>query len=239
MIAKHLLVCIPTYNERENVILLYDAIKKLPLDTHILFIDDNSPDGTGAVIKILVENDATTHAIHRPQKMGLGTAHKEAFDFAHANNYPYLLTMDADFTHHPSYIPELFAKKELGDIIIGSRYARGGGMSGWGTIRLPFTYFWRGMIKYGLGMPYDCTGAFRLYNVAFLKPTLYKPLKSHGFSFCMESLYYFKKAGARIAEVPIKAHNRIHGASKLSSSIMREVARMFFRLLGDRLRSPL
>jgi dolichol-phosphate mannosyltransferase len=233
---KHnVLIFIPTYNERDNIERLYQEIKKLSHETNILFLDDNSPDGTGKIIDAIVAQDPSCSAIHRPGKMGLGTAHKEAFRFAHKHDFQYLLTMDADFTHHPHYIPALIAQREKADIVIGSRYTSGGQMHGWGKIRLPFTYFWRGMIKYGLGMPYDCTGAFRLYKVKQLKPELYDSLRSVGFSFCMESLYYLKKNGLQISEVPIRANNRVAGKSKLSTTIMSEVAGMYCKLLFDRI----
>jgi len=232
-----ILVFTPTYNESGNVTKLYHALKKLPYELDILFCDDNSPDGTGKLIDELVEHDSTVHVIHRPSKLGLGTAHKEAFQFARSHGYEYLLTMDADFTHDPSYIPAMIEKRTLtgADIVIGSRYTSGGKMEGWNKIRLPFTYFWRSMIRYGLNMPYDCTGAFRLYAVSMLNPSLFQPLKSQGFAFCMESLYRFKKNGARIVEVPILARSRTEGKSKLSVKIMAEVAQQYFRLLGDRL----
>lgn len=230
------LIFIPTYNESGNIENLYYEIKKLPTKTDILFLDDNSPDGTGKIIDSIVAKDDSTFAMHRAGKMGLGTAHIEAFKFARQKEYEYLVTMDADFTHHPRYIPALLATKDHSDITIGSRYVAGGGMSGWGKIRLPFTYFWRRMIRHGLGMPYDCTGAFRLYKVRILKPEIYEHLRSIGFSFCMESLYHLKKQGLKVTEVPIQAHNRTAGKSKLSTKIMAEVARMYFVLLIDRVK---
>lgn len=230
-----LLIFIPTYNERGNVQKLYQALKKLPLELDILFCDDNSPDGTGKLIDDIIQQDKSVHVMHRPGKMGLGTAHKEGFDFAKKHGYEYLITMDADFTHDPSYIPALLAQKGSADIVIGSRYISGGKMEGWNKIRLPFTYFWRAMIKYGLGMPYDCTGAFRLYRVKILNFELYKQLTSQGFAFCMESLYRFKQFGAKIVEVPILARNRQEGISKLSTKIMSEVFLQYVRLLTDRL----
>lgn len=229
-----ILVFIPTYNEYGNVNRLYEEIKKLPHDLDILFCDDNSPDGTGALIDTLVKKDATVHVIHRPSKLGLGTAHQEAFRFAQKYHYDYLLTMDADFTHNPIYIPTLIAQKEHADIVIGSRYSAGGKMSGWSSIRLPFTYFWRFMIHKGLGMPYDCTGAFRLYTVKILDSRIYESLTSKGFSFGMEALYRFKQHGARIAEVPILAKNRQEGNSKLSGKIMREFAKKYCQLVYER-----
>lgn len=230
-----ILVFIPTYNERGNVQRLYQEIKKLPYDLNILFCDDNSPDGTGALIDELVTKDSRVHVIHRPGKMGLGTATIEGFNYARKHNYDYLITMDADFTHDPSFIPNLIEKKDHADIVIGSRYIAGGKMEGWNKIRLPFTYFWRSMIKYGLGMPYDCTGAFRIYRVTILKPEIYTKLTSKGFSFGMEALYRLQQNGARIIEIPILARQRQEGKSKLTVKIMSEFAKQYFRLVGDRL----
>ncbi|MEX0940362.1 MAG: polyprenol monophosphomannose synthase [Candidatus Babeliales bacterium] len=234
MQKNEILVFIPTYNERENVEKLYQEIKKYNQAVDILFCDDNSPDGTGEILDNLAQKDTSVHVIHRSAKLGLGTAHVKAFEFAQQYKYRHLITMDADFTHHPSYISAMLQKKDEADIVIGSRYAHGGSMSGWGSIRLPFTYFWRNMIKKGLGMHYDCTGAFRLYNVSQLKPELYQKFSSKGFSFCMESLYRMHQSGFKIMEVPIKAHNRMHGKSKLSVQIMKEVALTYFRLLFER-----
>lgn len=231
---QRILVAIPTYNERDNVEKLYKEIKDLGLPTDFYFIDDNSPDGTGDVVARMASVDPSVQLLRRPRKMGLGTAHIEAFRFARQQGYEHLLTMDADFTHHPTYIPKIY-QKGAEDIVIGSRYTQGGGMSGWSKIRLPFTLFWRWMIKKCLGMPYDCTGAFRLYRVEKLDPQIYESLNSRGFSFCMESIYQFKKAGLRIVEVPIKAHTRLHGESKLSTAIMKEAAGMFCKLAFDRM----
>jgi dolichol-phosphate mannosyltransferase len=234
MAKNEVLVFIPTYNELQNVEILYKEIKKNKHDVDILFCDDNSPDGTGKFLDQLAKKDPTVFVMHREKKLGLGTAHLCAFEYAQKHNYRYLLTMDADLTHDPIYIPALLAKKDSSDIVVGSRYADGGGMSGWGKIRLPFTYFWKNLIKNGLGMPYDCTGAYRLYNVKVLKPAVYQKVQSKGFSFCIESLYRLKQAGCKIAEVPIKARNRMYGKSKLSMAIMKEAAFTYCRLLFER-----
>jgi dolichol-phosphate mannosyltransferase len=235
ILMNKILVFIPTYNERANVDRLYIQLKNLGLPIDILFCDDNSPDNTGKILDELAEHDHTVHVIHRPAKLGLGTAHLEAFRYAHKNHYNYLITMDADGTHDPKYIPLMLDKKDKYDIVIGSRWAGKGTMYGWGKIRLFFTNFWRNMIKYGLGMPYDCMGAFRLYNVALLNEASIKNLKSEGFSFNLESLYRFLQRGARVYEVPIEARNRDRGESKLSTKIMRETAKQYFILLTDRL----
>lgn len=233
--SSELLIFIPTYNERDNVIPLYKEIKKHIPNCTILFCDDSSPDGTGSLLDELAARDTSVRIMHRPGKMGLGTAHKAAFCYARTHGYKYLLTMDADFTHNPHYIPAMLALKEDTDIVIGSRYAQGGVMKGWGVIRLPFTHFWRSMIRYGLNMPYDCTGAFRLYSVNALKPDIYEKFTSKGFSFNMEALYHLKRTGARIKEVPIIAHSREHGDSKLSGAIMKEVFFKYCALVRHRI----
>ena len=176
----------------------------------ILFIDDNSPDGTGNVVEMLSIQDPTVHVIHRAGKLGLGTAYFAAFDYLKTHPYQYLIIMDADLTHDPKYIPHMIAKKDTADIVIGSRYTKGASMHGWGSIRLFFTHFWRGMIRFGLGMPYDATGAFRLYNTDILKPEICYTIHAKGFAFQMESLYRFLQHGATVAEIPIEAHQRIH-----------------------------
>jgi dolichol-phosphate mannosyltransferase len=231
-----LVIAIPTYNERKNAPLLYQEIKDLGIDSDILFIDDNSPDGTGAVVDELAAKDNHVKVMHRPGKMGLGTAHKAAYIYARDHGYSHLIIMDADFTHDPKYIPEMLKLKDKADIVIGSRYTQGGKMHGWSNFRLPFTYFWRWMIKTFLGLPYDSTGAFRLYNVQLFTPELLKQLDATGFAFCMESLYRFSQNKARIMEVPIQARSRIHGESKLSGKIMREAFVQFLKLSFDRLK---
>ncbi len=232
---KKILIFSPTYNEKKNIPLFYQGIKSLNLPLEILFVDDNSPDGTGREIDNLCKNDSAVHVIHRNGKLGTGTAFICAYDFACKHNFDYMIAMDADLTHDPKYIPAMLKKTECADIVIGSRYTGGGKMSGWTAFRLPFTLFWKNMIKLGLGMPFDATGAFRLYRVNILKKEIYTNFHSKGFSFQMESIYRFKKHGARIAEVPIHAQSRIHGTSKLSTKIMRESALEYFRLLFDRL----
>ena len=186
----------------------------------LLIVDDNSPDGTGTEIDTLRQEDPTVLVIHREKKNGTGTAFIQGYKFVQEQGYEYLITMDADLTHDPCYIPAMLDKIQNADIVIGSRYAQGGAMKGWNSFRLPFTYFWRNMIKYGLGMPYDCTGAYRLYRVSAVKPTIYSHVRAKGFAFCMESLYHFSRKNARIQEVPIIAHSRIHGDSKLSFGII-------------------
>ena len=230
-----ILVFIPTYNERGNIERLYQEIKKLSCPLDILFCDDNSPDKTADIIDNLAQMDTTVKCIKRPCKMGLGTAHIEGYNYAKKHNYDYLITMDADFTHDPCYIPALIEQKDQADIVIGSRYMHGGTMEGWGKLRLPLTLFWKKMINLGLNMPYDCTGAFRMYRVSILNSDVYSTFNSRGFSFGMEALYRFKQHGATITEIPIHARNRQEGKSKLSVKIMSEFACQYLKLTFERL----
>lgn len=234
-----LLIFIPTYNERDNIIPLYTSLRKNVVGADILFCDDNSPDGTGKVIDELVANNSHVFVMHRLGKLGLGTAQAQGFAYAREHGYESLLIMDADGTHDPVYIPAMIAQKEQAgaDVVIGSRYAGNAAMHGWNKMRLPFTYFWRNMLKYGLGLPYDSTGAFRLYKVAAVPQNLCQKCTNKGFGFGTELLYYLQHAGRKITEVPIQAHSRVHGQSKLSPAIMREVCKTYFKLLGNRIKT--
>lgn len=231
-----LLISVPTYNERDNIEPLYEALKSLPCPLDILFVDDNSPDGTGQVIDMLCASDKSVHVIHRASKQGLGTAHIAGFNYARAHNYDYIITMDADFLHDPKYIPVMLSKAPQADIVIGSRYAAGGHYEGVGPVRKFFTYFWRGCIRWGLGLQYDATGSYRLYKTAILKPEIINKIKATGFDFNLEALYRFRKAGAKIVEIPIETQGRSYGTTKLTARDQRMVWGSFCSLLWDRIR---
>lgn len=232
---ESLLIAVPTYNERENILLLCEAIRKVSPDTDILFIDDNSPDGTGIVADEIAAKDSKVKVMHRPSKLGLGTAQVASYEYARNNNYTYLITMDADFTHDPKYIPDIVAARSNADIVIGSRYAEGAEIKNWGTLRLLATRFWRGCLRLGTGMPYDCTGAYRLYRTSILDPEIYKNISSPGYSFGLELLYKLNCSGARIYQVPIVAHGRIAGKSKLSTTEMWQMIKSYAYLIKLRI----
>ncbi len=234
--CQKVLVSIPTYNEKGNIEPLYTALKKLPFQIDILFIDDNSPDGTGTIIDELIAQDNHVHVIHRAQKLGLGTAHLAGFNYARENKYTHVITMDADLLHDPKYIPDLLSKSRHADIVIGSRYVKGGTYDGVSGIRKFFTHFWRLCIKLGLGLNCDATGSYRLYRVAILKPTVLDKIQATGFEFNLEALYRFKKAGAKIAEIPIQTHGRSYGTTKLTAKDQHMVWGNFCSLLWDRIR---
>lgn len=232
---NELLIFIPTYNESGNVIDLYHALKQYAPQAHILFLDDNSPDGTGALLDKLAEHDVLTKVIHRSGKLGIGSAHLQAFAYARNYNYRYLLTMDADFTHDPRFIPDVLAQKDKADVIIGSRHVQGGKLEGWPLYRQVVTHSAYAATTLLLGLKYDCTGAYRLYNVARLQPNLCDRIQSNGYSFFIESLYQLKKSGACIVEVPITALIRDRGISKISKREIIKAVIKIVALTKDRL----
>ena len=236
--AKKLLIAVPTYNEKETIEKLYNQLKQFAPDADILIIDDNSPDDTGAIIDELALKDSQVKTIHRAGKLGLGTAQKASYEYAREHNYDFLLTMDADGTHDPKYIPEMRAALTSDfDIIIGSRYAEGAEMQNWGAFRLALTKFWRGCLKLGTGMTCDSTGAYRLYRVEVLDPELYNSITSPGFSFGLEFLFKLHQAGAQIGQVGIIASGRAEGAgeSKLSRTEMWQMVKSYMHLLRLRM----
>ena len=163
------IVVVPTYNERQNIDALLEASLGLPIGIHVLVVDDGSPDGTGSRVDEWVRREPRVGIIHRPRKMGLGTAYIAGFSRALSEGFEAVIEMDADFSHRPSYVPELLAKAADFDLVIGSRYVAGGGTSGWGLHRRLLSeganVFARGML--GLKVR-DCTAGFRCYTAAAL-----------------------------------------------------------------------
>lgn len=231
---QKILVSIPTYNEKGNIRPLYEALKQLPVNVEILFIDDNSPDGTGDAIDELCDEDCSVYGIHRKGKLGLGSAHMRGLKFARDKGYTHVITMDADFLHDPKYIPEMVEKSKAADIVIGSRYVEGGTYDAVEGTRKYLTYLWRWCIKSCLGLNYDATGSYRMYNVKILDPEVLKKVKAKGFDFNLETLYRLKKAGATIAEIPIQAHARLYGETKLTARDQKAVWGNFCSLCWDK-----
>lgn len=232
---EKLLIAIPTYNEKDNILILCQNLKKVAPQADILIIDDNSPDGTGDIVDKLVLEDDHIKVIHRPSKLGLGTAQAASYDYAHEHKYTYLITMDADFTHDPKYIPDIVAARHDADIVIGSRYIEGSEIKNWGMFRLILTKIWKGCLRVGTGMSYDCTGAYRLYRVSILDPEIYKNITSPGYSFGLELLYKLNCTGARVFQVPIVAQGRVLGKSKLSTTEMWQMIKSYGYLIKLRI----
>jgi dolichol-phosphate mannosyltransferase len=225
-----LLVSLATYNEAENLRPLVEAIRRYAPDASILVIDDNSPDGTGRIADELSASQPDIYVIHRPGKQGLGTATIAAMRFAIEHGFDHLLNMDGDFSHDPEYIPALRAGMADHDLMIGSRYVPGGGVEGGFTLkrRLMST----GINTYArimLGLTSrDNSGAFRCYRVSKLAEIDYDRIRSRGYSFQEEILFWCQAVGCRIGETPIVFKDRRAGASKING---REAATALLILL--------
>jgi dolichol-phosphate mannosyltransferase len=223
-------VVVPTYNEIQNIDALLEALLALPIGVNVLVVDDGSPDGTGARVDDWSRREPRIRAIHRPRKMGLGTAYIAGFTRALTEGFEAMIEMDADFSHRPDYVPALVRKAEDFDLVIGSRYIVGGGTSGWGLHRRLLSeganVFARGML--GLEVR-DCTAGFRCYRADALRKIDFATVLAEGYSFQVEMLYRILKSGGRVHEIPIIFEERRHGRSKISRT---EV----FRAIGTVLR---
>jgi dolichol-phosphate mannosyltransferase len=225
-----LLVSLATYNEAGNLEPLVESIRQYAPGSSILVIDDNSPDGTGQIADRLAAESPEIRVIHRSGKLGLGTAMLEAIDYAVRNSYDYLLNLDADFSHPPRFIPALLEGMADHDVMIGSRYVPGGGVEGGFNLKRKFMS--TGINLYArllLGLPSkDNSGAFRCYRVGKLAQIDLGKVRSRGYSFQEEILYWCKRVGCRIGETPILFENRRSGVSKIN---MKEAAAALWILL--------
>jgi dolichol-phosphate mannosyltransferase len=218
-----LLVTLATYNERDNLPPLIQEILRIVPSADVLVIDDNSPDGTGKLADEMASRDARVHVLHRPGKLGLGTATLAALRYAMDQDYDLIVNMDADFSHHPRYLPALLAGMRDHDVMIGSRYVPGGGVENWPLSRRLISRTLNTLVRLLMRIPArDTSGAFRCYRVAKLAETDLENLWSRGYSFQQEVLYRCRKAGCRFGETPIIFENRRAGASKVNP---REAAR--------------
>jgi dolichol-phosphate mannosyltransferase len=221
--AGRILVSLATYNERDNLAPLIGQIQEMLPAADVLVIDDNSPDGTGRRADELAQQDPRIHVLHRPGKLGLGTATLAAMRFAMAHGYDLLVNMDADFSHHPRYLPGLLGGMPGRDLMIGSRYIPGGGTVNWPLSRKLMSWGVNALARLLLRIPaHDASGAYRCYRTSLLRRTNLEGLISRGYSFQEEILYRFRLAGCRFGETPIIFGDRLAGSSKVN---LREVAR--------------
>jgi dolichol-phosphate mannosyltransferase len=222
-------VLIPTYNERENLpSIVGEVLRTAPVD--ILVIDDDSPDGTGAVADGLAEQDGRVKVLHRAKKEGLGKAYIAGFKWALERPYRFIMEMDADFSHQPRYIPEFLAAMRDHDLALGSRYIRGGGTHNWGLVRKIVSrggsLYARTILNAGLP-PYDVnvrdlTGGFKCFRRQVLEAINLDDVQSSGYAFQIEMTYRAIKKGFRVKEIPIIFYEREAGRSKMSSKIVVE-----------------
>lgn len=221
------LVIIPTYNERENVAAIIDAVMALPALFHVLIVDDGSPDGTAAIVKNLQAEKYTDrlHLLERTGKQGLGRAYLAGFTWGLERAYAYFFEMDADFSHNPNDLPRLLSKcrDEGADVAVGSRYCRGGAVENWPWDRI---FLSRGASLYArlvLGMPVaDPTAGFKCYRREVLETIDFDQIKFVGYAFQIEMKYAAYMLGFSVREVPIRFKDREKGHSKMSLHIVRE-----------------
>ncbi|MDR2481568.1 MAG: glycosyltransferase family 2 protein [Spirochaetaceae bacterium] len=220
-----LLICVPTYNEAENIMPFLDAVfQYAPAAASVLVIDDNSPDGTAAIVQRRIdEHGEKLHLLNRPEKQGLGVAYIAAFYWGIDRSYDAFLEIDADFSHDPAYIPQMFNELQTHDVVIGSRNIKGGSVSGWGPLRHIIS---KGGSLYAqciLGCPIkDLTGGFNMYRRQTLLRIGLDKIISKGYTFQIEAKYHAWRAGCRIIEIPILFTDRTRGASKMSKKIFIE-----------------
>lgn len=230
-------VVIPTFNERENVAAMAEAVlAALPPEGQALFCDDNSPDGTGAILDGLCAREPRLHVLHRPRKEGLGRAYVAGFARALAMGATHVVEMDCDFSHDPHDLPRLLAAAADADVAIGSRYVKGGRCVGWPFRRWLVSRAGGLFIRLLLGLPVkDPTGGFKCFTRAALE-TLgdFSSIRSFGYSFQMEMNFRMWRAGLRLKEIPITFAERRAGTSKISGAIAAETLRMVFRLRRER-----
>jgi dolichol-phosphate mannosyltransferase len=233
-------VIIPTYNEAENIEPLLQRVLNLVPAVDTLVIDDNSPDGTGELADRLSQRyQQRLFVLHRPGKLGLGTAHRAGFSWALEHGYGQLLTMDADFSHPPEIIPFMLNKLQEANLVIGSRYVRGGRTEGWTLVRKINSRAANFLARRLMGLKTkDCTDAFRAYRAGDLKIVPMERLMARGYPAHLEVLYYFERAGARVVEVPITFVNRQKGQSKISAGEVRETFRVLVYYFLFRPRVP-
>lgn len=229
-------VIIPTYNERENIAALVKQILALDISARVIVVDDNSPDGTGQIVDELAKQDPRVEVIHREGKLGLGTAYVAGFKKGLAGGAKRLITMDADFSHNPAYLPALITLANHFHVTIGSRYVPQGGVLNWGWFRRFLSWGANAFARIMLGLRVrDCTSGFRCYNREVLQNIGLDRLFSNGYSFLIEILFNCLRRGYTVGESPILFANRLLGRSKISRQEIYRAMYTVIRLSVTRL----
>lgn len=233
------LIVLPTYNERENIARLVESLLDLPLDLAVIVVDDNSPDGTGELADRLAQSHPERVAVlHRPGKLGLGTAYLAGFGQALSrSDARHIITMDADFSHHPRYIPAMVEASQDGcDLVIGSRYIDGGSTPDFPLRRRILSGGANALARAALGLQArDATAGFRCYRREVLEQLPLGQIFSDGYSFLIEMLFLVQQAGFEVGEVPITFEDRKQGKSKISQQEVFKAVYTVLRLTGRRL----
>ena len=218
-----ILVVIPTYDEKDNVGPISKAILETVPDAHILFVDDNSPDGTGRTIDALCSNDSRIHVMHKEGRFGLGRAYISGYKWALQGSYDLIFGMDADFSHDPVEIPNFIKKSATSDLVLGSRYVNGIRITNWPISRLILSQLASFYVRTITGMPIlDPTGGYRCYRRETLASLNLDSIISNGYSFLVETAYTAWINGFTISEIPITFVDRRAGYSKMNMDIFKE-----------------
>jgi dolichol-phosphate mannosyltransferase len=215
---------LPTYEEATNIErVVVEARKKLPADAQVLIVDDDSSDGTGEIAARLEREHEAVHCLHRPRKEGLGPAYIAGFRQALADGAGLIVEMDADFSHEPAYLPRLLEAADRADVVIGSRYVPGGGVSDWGPLRQAISRGGSSYARLVLGAHVrDLTGGFKCFHREVLEAIDLDAVRSRGYAFQVEMTYRAIQLGFEVVEVPIVFRDRQAGSSKMSRSIVLE-----------------
>ncbi|MRR10671.1 polyprenol monophosphomannose synthase [bacterium] len=234
------LVIIPTYNEKDNIPVIAGQVLARDPAIELLVIDDNSPDGTGRILDAMAARDQRVHVIHRPGKMGLGTAYVTGFKWALAHQYDLVCEMDADFSHPPATLNVFLDKVGQYDLVIGSRYVSGINVVNWPLKRLLLSYFANIYARIVTGVPVrDLTAGFKCYQRRVLEAINLDRIKSNGYAFQIEMHFNAYYKGFKLLEVPIIFEERRMGQSKMNKKIVYEAAWMVWRLQWLRLMKKL
>jgi dolichol-phosphate mannosyltransferase len=225
------ILCIPTFNECENIGRMIDAVHAVMPELHILVIDDGSPDGTARVVQQRQREDASLHLIEREGKLGLGTAYCRGFAYAIEQGFDLVYQMDADFSHDPQDLRRLAEEIEDHDLVIGSRYKSGVNVINWPMSRLLLSWFANLYTRVITGMPIaDATGGFKVFRTDVLRQIDLAGIESNGYAFQIEMNYRAWRLGARISELPIVFTDRVSGESKMSKNIVWEAVFLVWKL---------
>lgn len=231
MNKSDILIIIPTYDEKQNVRPVAAAVHQSVPSADILFVDDNSPDGTGAIIDAMSEEFSFVHTMHRPGKSGLGKAYIAGFKWALERHYEYIFEMDADLSHDPAVLPDFLKAAETADLVLGSRYCDGIRITNWPLRRLLLSKGAATYVRLITGMPVsDPTGGFKCFRRRVLEALPLDAVVSSGYSFQVEMSHMVWMRGFKIAEVPITFEDRFAGYSKMSGAIFKEALWIVWKL---------
>lgn len=230
--SERALVIIPTFNEKENVRKIIEAVLAAEARAHVLIVDDNSPDGTGDIVAAIAASNSRVHLMRRPGKLGLGTAYRDGFRWALARDYEYIMEMDADFSHDPAQIPRFIDAAQSADFVLGSRYLDGNvTVVDWPMSRLMLSYFANVYARVVTGLKlWDATGGFKCFHRRVLEAIDLDDVRSNGYAFQIEMSFRAFRRGFRGVEIPIVFTDRTHGTSKMHGGIVREAIWMVWRL---------